>query len=546
MTFNTGEQANNMTEYANRKARGFSDDLKNGADNIRKMSIKELVEYRMCVCPERIFLKADGTAYAWRDIDRGSSVVARELYALGVRAGSHVALCGANSVNWILTFFAIQRLGAVAVLLNPQLTSDEISVLTKLGGITYFCLGKTPVRDRKAFLAQIADPEKPQIKATLDIGDEVNFLKKHAAVCLDVPTAPEDICAIMFTSGSTGTPKGVLLSPFYLLSSADYCVRNLRMTADDSLCAILPFFHIFGLTAVLLACVICACPMILPRSVKPDELMRVLKNENCTILHSIPTVLIRLVNAPGFSAELASSVRASYMSGAPVSEAQLKTLMDKFPNNRFMRRYGLTEMTPISSTGLEDGLAHILRTVGKPIDGTDVRIKDTETGRFCPAGIQGEILAKGRFLMSGYYRQSHDQQPLDGDGFFHTGDLGFLDEEGYLHYTGRVKETIIRGGEKIMPNEVASAISMYQNIVDVKVIGVPDEIYGEIVTAAVVLKEGVSFDGKEMRDFLMSRIARYKIPAYFFIYEKLPSLANGKVDALSLKKEIMARLSHIG
>ena len=127
----------------------------------------------------------------------------------------------------------------------------------------------------------------------------------------------------------------------------------------------------------------------------------------------------------------------------------------------------------MNSTRLGDDIEHILGTVGKPIEGTDVRIQDMETGVFCSAGIQGEIVVKGSFLMSGYYKQPVCKLPFDEDGFLHTGDMGFLDEEGYLHFTGRIKEVIIRGGEKIMPNEVASVISMHENIVDVKVIGAP-------------------------------------------------------------------------
>ncbi len=520
--------------------------MKTATDNTLNMSIKEMIGYRVRECPEGILMKAHGTEYTWRDVDRGASVIAGELYAIGVRKGSHVALCGANSVNWIFTFFAIQKIGAVCVMLNPQLTPGEIMALSKVGDFTHFCLGNTLVRDRKQFLTQITDPEKSEIREVLDVGDEIDFLKRPLAVFPDVCTSSDDACIIIFTSGSTGTPKGVMLSPFYLFSSSEYCVRKLKMTVDDRVCAILPFFHIFGLTAVLLSCVICGSLLILPRSVKPDELMSVLKNEKCTILHSVPTVLVRLVNSPGFSGELASCIRVSYISGAPVSEAQFKMLMGRFPNTHFMRRYGLTEMTPVSSTDPEDDIDHILRTVGKPIDGADVRIKDMETGNYCPAGIIGEIVVKAGFMMSGYYKQPADKQPFDKEGFLQTGDLGFLDEEGYLHYTGRAKEVIIRGGEKIMPNEVAFAISTYENVVDVKVIGVPDEIYGEIVAAAVVLKDGVSFDGKEMRDFLMTKLARYKVPAYFFIYEKLPSLANGKVDAVSLKKEIIERLANIG
>lgn len=509
------------------------------------MSIKDMIRNRMRVCPERILVKAGQASYTWRDIDKGSSVIAGELCALGAGYGSHVALCGANSVNWIMTFFAIHKIGAVAVLLNPQLTPEEITVRAKLGAITHLCFGKSPVSDRKQFLNQIVDPERSPIKAVIDVGEEVDILNRPKTECLDVQTLPDDACVIIFTSGSTGTPKGVMLSAFYLFSSSDCCVQKLHMTGDDRLCALLPFFHIFGLTAVLLSSVLCGSLIVLPHSLKPDELMSLLKNEKCTILHSVPTVLIRLVNAPGFSPEFVSDIRASYLSGAPVSESQLRMLMGKFPNNHFMRRYGLTEMTPISSTGPEDDIDHILNTVGKPVDGTEVRIKDMETGGYCLAGIQGEIVAKGNNMMCGYL-MSAAQQLFDENGFLHTGDLGYLDGEGYLHYTGRAKEIIVRGGEKIMPNEVASAISSHENVVDVKVIGVPDEIYGEIVTAAIVLKEGVIFDGREMRNFLMTKLARYKIPAYFFIYDRLPTLANGKVDAVSLKKEMSARLTDIG
>ncbi len=520
--------------------------IENTSGKIGGMSIKDLLEHRVRERPGRVLVKTGEIEYTWRDIDRGASAVVSELCALGVGPGAHVALCGANSVNWILAFFAIQKIGAVAVLLNPQLTPEEVARLSQLGDITYFCYGRSPVEDRKQFLTQITDPQKSQIKAVLDIGDEIGFLRRPVTACPDVRTMPDDACLIIFTSGSTGTPKGVLLSASYVIASSDCCVQKLAMTEVDRLCAILPFFHIFGLTAVLLSCAICGSSMILPPSTRPDELMSVLKNEQCTLLHSIPTVIMRLANAPGFYPQLASSVRASYLSGAPVSEAQLKMLMDKFPNSHFMRRYGLTEITPVSSTDLADDIDHILHTVGKPLDAMDVRIQDMQTGSFCPAGTQGEIVVKGGFMMCGYYKKAANEQPFDEDGFLHTGDLGFLDAEGYLHYTGRAKEVIIRGGENIMPHEVASAISTHDNIVDVKVVGVPDEIYGEIVTAAVVLKEGTLFDGKEMRDFLMTKLAKYKVPAYFFIYDKLPSLANGKVDAVALKKEIINRLAHIG
>jgi fatty-acyl-CoA synthase len=532
------------------KVTGFSDIFqyraKEAARNIQNMSFKDILEYKVREYGDRTLVKSCGVEYTWRDIDRGADAIASELHALGAGRGSHVAVCGANSVNWILTFFAVQKLGAVAVLLNPQLTVEEITTISRLGDITHFCFGNTPTKDREQFSAQITAEGKSQIKAVLDIGDDVNFLEKTAAGYPDVRVMPDDVCVMIFTSGSTGTPKGVLLSAFNLFNSSNYCVENLHMTGDDRMCAILPLFHIFGLTAALLASVISGASLVLPRSVKPDELMNVISGEKCTILHSVPTVLLRLVNAPGFSPLLVSSLRASYLSGAPVSESQLQMLMGKFPNNHFVRRYGLSEMTPVSATGFNDDIDHTLKTVGKPLDGTDVRIMDMETGKFCPAGVQGEIVVQGRNMMCSYYRLPVEKQPFDKEGFLHTGDLGFLDGDGYLHFMGRAKELIIRGGENIMPDEVASAISAHENVVDAKVIGVPDETYGEAVSAAVVMKNGASFDEKEMRDFLMTKLAKYKIPTYFFVYDRLPALANGKIDAVSLKKEIIDRIAHKG
>ena len=532
------------------KVTGFSDIFKyrakDAAREIQNMSFKEILEYKAREYADRIFVKSGGVEYTWRDVERGASAIASELHSLGAGQGSHVAVCGANSANWILTFFAVQKLGAVAVLLNPQLTAEEISTISRLGDITHFCLGNIQSKDREQFSAQIKDPEKSRIKAVLDIGDGVNFLKKPLNEYPDVRVMPDDVCLMIFTSGSTGTPKGVLLSAFNLFNSSNYCVKNLHMNENDKMCAILPLFHIFGLTSVLLACVISGASLVLPRSVKPDDLMSTISGEKCTILHSVPTVLLRLVNAPGFSPLLVSSLRASYLSGAPVSESQLQMLMGKFPNNHFVRRYGLSEMTPVSATGFDDDIDHTLKTVGKPLDGTDVRIMNMETGKFCPTGVQGEIVVQGHNMMCSYYKLPLEKQPFDGEGFLHTGDLGFLDEDGYLHFTGRAKELIIRGGENIMPDEVASAISANENVVDAKVIGVPDETYGEAVSAAVVLKAGASFDEKEMRDFLMTKLAKYKIPTYFFVYDKLPSLANGKIDAVSLKKEIIDRIAHQG
>ena len=192
----------------------------------------------------------------------------------------------------------------------------------------------------------------------------------------------------------------------------------------------------------------------------------------------------------------------------------------------------------------DDTIEHVTRTIGRPLGDTEVSVRSLDGSRECKRdGTEtGEICLRGSFMMLCYYKLGLDNQAIDADGWLHTGDLGYLDEEGYVHLSGRSKEIIIRGGENIIPNEIATAISEHDGIGDVKVLGVPDDFFGETVAAALLLKDGYTFDEAEMREFLRSRLAKYKIPAYFEVYDSFPYLASGKVDGISLKKDFVQRI----
>ena len=201
------------------------------------------------------------------------------------------------------------------------------------------------------------------------------------------------------------------------------------------------------------------------------------------------------------------------------------------PANHFLTSYGLSEMAPVSITNYNDSLENILSTVGRPIKIISIKINEpNEKG-------EGEILIRGFNLMLGYYKLSLNEQPIDEDGWLHTGDLGAINKGGYLEFKGRIKEIIIRGGENIYPLEVEKAISEHKNIADVKVLGVFDDFFGEEVCACVRPKNIEAFDEDEMRDFLRDRIARYKIPKYFLVYKDFPLLGNGKLNIMKLKED---------
>jgi fatty-acyl-CoA synthase len=254
-------------------------------------------------------------------------------------------------------------------------------------------------------------------------------------------------------------------------------------------------------------------------------------------------MIIALMNNKDFSADAFASLRCTYLAGAAATEAQLRMFREKLPGNHFMIAYGLSEMAPVSVTLYEDTDDHILHTVGRQVENISIRILNRATGEVCAPGEPGEILVQGFNLMTGYYKLPLQDQAIDKEGWLHTGDMGYLDEEGYLTLSGRYKELIIRGGENIMPSEVESAISELEIIESVKVIGVPSDFFGEEVGACVKLKDGASFDEAAVKAELMKRLAKYKVPSYFVVYDEFPMLGSGKIDGVALKKDALERIA---
>jgi fatty-acyl-CoA synthase len=319
----------------------------------------------------------------------------------------------------------------------------------------------------------------------------------------------------------------------------------IHQNENDSLCLVLPLFHIFGLQCGLISSAVTDSIVVLPRDIKTSTLIDVVSSKKCTILHSVPTLVFAIVNNKDFSSEKMSSLRSTILAGAAASASQIEMLREKFPNNHFGISYGLSEMAPVTITEYEDTIEHITTTVGKPVENIEISIRNIATGENCPAGSEGEILVRGHNLMCYYYKVDLEQQSIDEEGWLHTGDLGYIDNNGYVHFVGRIKELIIRGGENIYPNEIASVISAQEEIADVKVLGAPDDFWGETVEAAIVLKQGVSFNAENFKEKLGTLLAKHKLPDNFFIYEQFPTLANGKIDALTLKKEIAEKVKLI-
>ncbi len=511
------------------------------------MSFKSLLSKKMEEVPNKTFVNYQGRDYTWSDIAKASQIIAMDLYNQGVRRGSHVALCGSNSVNWIFTFFAIQKLGAVAMLVNFNLKRQEIIQLSQIGDITHFCMGE--MIDATEGFEEAILSEESHIRHIIHVDDSVDFTQRYdeyenAAGRFRYHVESDDAAVVIFSSGSTGKPKGVILSSYGVLNAAEATATNIQLSGDDRNCQILPLFHIFGFTGCLFACALRDTPLYIPNNLRTETILETIERERCTILHSVPTMMLAIVNNKEFRSDRVESVRCSLLGGAATTEPQFLMFKEKFPNNHVISAYGLSELAIATETRYEDTIEHVTHTIGRPLGDTEVSVRSLEGGRECKrdGSETGEICLRGSFMMLCYYKLDLENQAIDEDGWLHTGDLGYMDAEGYLHLSGRSKEIIIRGGENIIPNEIATAISEHDGIADVKVLGVPDDFFGETVAAAMLIKDGYTFDEAEMREFLRTRLAKYKIPAYFEVYEQFPYLASGKVDGITLKKDFIKRI----
>ena len=487
---------------------------------------------------DRTMVLWNGEAYTYADIDRISQIIAADLYELGVRKYSHVAICALDSLNLICTFLAIQKLGAVAVLMNPACTRKEIIKLVDEGGVTHICC--------ESILLCVTFPDLK----TYRIGNGIDFRKRlseYTSVAGRFAEAPDpdDPGVIVFTSGSTGTPKAALHSFYSLRCGAARLIEANHLTGSDRLCHTLPFFHIGGLTLDLMSTLMTGAALCFPEyepggsaSESMECILNTIEKYGCTVMNAIPTTLFSICGLACFSQDKIRTLRTGVMGAMPVTRQQMKLLRDNYGHVEQIVMYGMTELLPATIVSSEDTWEHLASTVGRPADGVEVEIR-TPDGRLCPVGETGEICLRAEQTMTCYYKADMERQPLDCDGFIRSGDLGFMDGEGYLHLAGRIKDIIIRGGENIVPGEIEAAIASIDEVLFVYVCGVPDDLMGEKVAAAVVMKDDCLPAAEEIKKRLPGKLARHKIPSYLMVLDSFPLLPNGKNDKAALKKMLM-------
>ena len=464
----------------------------------------------------------------------------REILAgMGVHPGDKVTICAYNSCAWLRAFFGVTCYGAVAVLMNYSLPENEIMTLMEQMDSSVFLYGNFGAREKNP-----AAPEhiqKDEMKRA-DIS-AFRFEKKDSFEA--IPFDEEkygDPAFVVFTSGSTGSPKGGLLTQQSNLTGVDAYAAAIPEMKEESLCMAVPLFHIFGL-GIAMTHLLYGGRLILPEKFSSTEINRFIRDNQPDALTAVMTVIVRTMEDETFPTEGYPCIRRIYAGGAPLLPIQLMRVESGFGNATLLNSYGQTESdTCIAMTRVTDDVDTRVHTVGKPFPHREVIIMNAD-GAECPRGEVGEItLRDNGFIMKGYYGAAKELQAIDARGYLHTGDIGYLDDNGFLHLSGRSKDIIIKGGENVIPSEIEAVINAVPGVREVKVFGAADELYGENIHACLTLTPESDLNEDALRTALTGKIPRFRMPVNFFIFDAFPLKANGKLDACALLAQMLRRL----
>ena len=510
-----------------------------------------LFSKRLCrEYPGRPAIVGDGNSCTYEDLQRGISGLTARLRDMGVGKGSRVALWGYNSANWLIAFFAIVRAGGTAVLVNYSMSSaDAAQLLTMTETGFVLCGDNSETKKDPCAMQKLASLAGIPEDHCIDLRPSVLDLAHAFPETEEVPdarseTEADETALIIFTSGTTSMPKAVQISQKALTFDADAFNRIISDYAGRSVCVAVPLFHILGL--LMSYAYLCrGATVCLPANYKPETLVREIDAYRVADMAAVGAVYLGLAEAEGFEKNVVPNLHLCMIAGGMSTPVQMMRLELQYANATFINMYGQSEAAPLTMVRPSDMVEQRAQSVGQAIDGIDIRISDGKGG-FLPKGEIGEVIARGSNLMNGYDKLPQEKQPIDEDGWLHTGDLGMLDENGYLYLAGRIKDVIIRGGENISPSEIENALNQIENIREAKVMGAPHPIYGESVEACVTMTDGgESFDQEAIKNALRATIARFKVPSHIFLYDSFPLNVNGKLDQRALHADMLTRLMRL-
>ena len=514
-----------------------------------------------------LIVRHQGLRYTYRELDEAVERVARGFLACGLAPGERIGIWSPNNAEWVLTMFAAARAGLILVNINPAYRLNELEFALRQSGCSALLLASSFKSSDYVEMVRILLPELqaapagrlesaklPRLRILVQLSPReipgfMAFDDLYAAGDAADPAViagpsrsldPDAPCNIQFTSGTTGLPKGATLTHFNLVNNGHFVGEAMRLEAKDSICIPVPMYHCFGMVLGVLAAMTHGSAAVFPAGgFEPLAVLDAVAAERCTALHGVPTMFIAELQHPRFAQFDLSSLRTGIMAGAPCPVSVMRRVVEEMHMSEITICYGMTETSPVSfQSTTDDPLEKRVSSVGRIHPHVQAKIID-EHGRVVRRGTPGELCARGYGVMQGYWGEpERTREVLDFAGWMHTGDLAVLDEQGYCSIVGRVKDMIIRGGENISPREIEEYLHGHSAVLDVAVVGVPSQKYGEEVCACIRLKEGAQATPDEIRGFCDGRIAHYKIPRYVVFVESFPMTVTGKVQKFIIREQM--------
>lgn len=506
-----------------------------------------------------------GLRMSYAELDSTVDDVARGLLAMGIRKGDHVAVWATNVPQWPQLQMATARIGAVLVTVNPAYRSSELAYVLKQGDIkALFLIESFKSSNYYDIFREVCQnlPSKdfPHLQhvvsmhATAPEGmvSWMDMLEKGASVSVEKLREIEkglsagDPINIQYTSGTTGFPKAAMLTHRNILMNGYYVTGCQEITGNDRICIPVPYYHCFGLVMGTLGALTRGAAMIIPNEYfSPVDTLNAIEKERATSIYGVPTMFIAMLDDASYAGRDLTSLRTGIMAGSPCPIEVMKRVINDMGASEITIAYGQTESSPvITQTRVDDAIELRVETVGRALPGVEVKIVCPETGRTLADGEQGELCSRGHGTMLGYYNNPEaTAAAVEADtGWLHTGDIAMQYPGGYYSITGRIKDMVIRGGENIYPREIEEFLFTHPAVIQVAVVGVPDEKYGEELCAWIQVAGGGEVTCEEIREFCKGRLAHYKVPRYVKCVDAFPQTISGKIQKFKIRDHMVEEL----
>ncbi|WP_028936762.1 long-chain-fatty-acid--CoA ligase [Pseudonocardia spinosispora] len=488
---------------------------------------------------EREALRYGDSRWSWAELADRVARAAAAQRAAGLRPGARVAVLDFNHPSCLETTLACAQVGTANVVVNFRLTPSEVEYVLNDSEAEVLFVGP----EFASTVEQLRD-KLPKVRRVIHVGGDEDSYESWLDVEPDQevhPADPDDCFLQLYTSGTTGFPKGAMLTHRAMVAHSANVSATIGAQPDDAFMVAMPLFHVGGSSYALCA-LYTGARMVMVRTPEPATLLRLLESERITHSFFVPALLALMAKVPDATKHDYSALKVLCYGASPMPLPVLRASMKVFPNV-FMQVYGMTEACGVVTVlGPEDHAEGApeqrLISAGQPMDGVSIEVREPATGEPVPTGQQGEVWVRTEQLMSGYWnRPEATASAIGEDGWYHSGDAGHFDTDGYLYITDRIKDMIISGGENIYPAEIERVLAEHPSVGDLTVVGVPDDKWGEVPKAVVVAAEGHTVDEAELLAYCREHLASYKCPKSVDVVDELPRNPTGKI----LKKDVRAR-----